>query len=240
METSPNIVYTWGLFNQNVSLDQIAQPSHTLCWASKLAGEKEITYRRRGQPDFLTLLKEQLEDSDCVMTYNGRRFDLPIVNTEFALAGLSPRAPYKHIDLLETVKKQFRFTSGKMQFVCEALGVGSKVEHEGFPLWVKCLEGDVDAWAKMKEYNIGDIVVLESLYNRLRPWILNHPNEALYTPAGEMQCTTCGSTHLQKRGFHVTGVGRYQRYQCVDCGSWSRSRITDVSKDARGVLLAPL
>ncbi len=211
-----------------------------MCWASKLVGSDEVTWRRRGNKDFLTLLKAQLEDSDAVLTYNGRRFDLPIVNTEFALAGISPPAPYKHIDLLETVKKQFRFTSSKLDFVCQQLGVGKKVEHEGFGLWVKCMQEDVDAWTKMKEYNIGDIEVLEQLYNKIKPWILNHPNAALYTPADSFQCSTCGSTELQKRGFHVTGVGRYQRYHCKDCGSWSRSRITDVTRDARGILLAPL
>lgn len=233
-------MYTWGLWNQTVSIDKIVEPSSTLCWATKFVGEDEITWRRRGQRDFLTLLKQQLEDSDVVLTYNGKKFDLPTVNTEFVLAGVSPPAPYKHIDLYETVKKQFRFASNKLEHVSGETGIGSKVQHEGFPLWVACLKEDKAAWSRMQEYNIGDVLLLEKLYEVLRPWTVGHPNAALYKAEEAMQCTTCGSTHLQKRGFHVTGVGRYQRYQCVDCGGWSRSRITDVSKDARGVLLAPL
>ena len=34
IETAPNKVYTWGLWNQNVSLNQIDEVGYTLCWAA--------------------------------------------------------------------------------------------------------------------------------------------------------------------------------------------------------------
>ena len=44
IETAPNIVYTWGLFNQNVGLDQIVQSGHTLCWAARWRGDKKVMF----------------------------------------------------------------------------------------------------------------------------------------------------------------------------------------------------
>ena len=35
-------------------------------------------------------------------------------------------------------------------------------------------------------------------------------------------CPKCGSQHVNKRGFAETNVGKFQRYRCDDCGSWSR------------------
>ena len=240
IETSFLVSGHWSIWGVNIGIDQIFEGGETICYAARWVGEKEVVWRRKGNKDFLTKIHELLNEADVILTYNGRRFDLPLLNREFIKAGLAPPAPYKHIDLLETVKKQFKFPSNKLDYVCRELEIGQKVAHEGFKLWVKCKEEDTEAWAKMKEYNIGDIDILEKLHDKLLPWIVGYPNAALYTAVDAFQCTTCGSTHLQKRGFHVTGVGRYQRYQCNDCGSWSRSRITDVSKDARGVLLAPL
>jgi len=230
----------WSLWNINVGINQIIEHGKVICWAARFVGEEEVHWRRFGNKDFLTKIHELLEEADVILTYNGKRFDLPLLNLEFLKAKMSPPAPYKHIDLLEVVKKQFRFLSNKLEYVAGQLGVRQKVAHEGLNLWMKVRNEDPEAWAVMKEYNIGDILTLEEVYEVLRPWCPSHPNVALYAPGGDHQCSTCGSTHLQKRGFHVTGVGRYQRYRCTACGGWSRSRITDVSKEDRSHLLAPL
>lgn len=240
IETTYLISGHWSLWGVNIGIDQILEGGETICYAARWVGENDIIWRRKGNADFLTKMHELLGEADVILTYNGKRFDLPLLNREFIKAGMPPPAPYKHMDLLETVKKQFRFPSNKLDYVCRELKVGRKVAHEGWNLWKKCREEDVEAWALMKKYNIQDIVILEDLYKVLKPWVVGHANEALYSPAGEIQCTTCGGTHVQKRGFHVTGVGRYQRYRCSDCGGWSRSRITDVSKEDRSHLLAPL
>ena len=97
-------------------------------------------------------------------------------------------------------------------------------EHEGHELWVKCMNGDKDAWKRMEDYNIQDVVLLEQLYNKLLPWIKNHPNQNLFNES--VVCPTCGSNHLQKRGTAISTAGVYQRYQCKSCGSWSQGNKT--------------
>lgn len=228
IETAPNVAYVWKLWKENVSLPQLIHTGYVLCWAAKWLGEDEIYFDSVHHSRPKTMLRrihKLLEQADAVIHYNGTKFDIPTLNKEFLLAGLTPPATYKQIDLLTTSRNRFRFPSNKLEFVAKALGVGGKVKHSGFDLWVNCMNGDKEAWKQMEEYNKQDVVLLEKVYEVFKPWIRNHPNMAMYT--GEFAdpiCPTCGGIHLVKRGYSVTHTGRYQRYRCSDCGTWSRSR----------------
>jgi DNA polymerase elongation subunit (family B) len=223
IETSPNTAHVWGLWQQNVSINQLMESSYVLCYAAKWLGDDDIYFDSVHQSKPKTMLKgihALLESADAVIHYNGTKFDIPTLNKEFLLTKLLPPSPYKQIDLLRVVRSNFRFPSNKLDYVSQRLGLGKKHAHEGHDLWVKCMNGDKDAWKRMEEYNIQDVVLLESLYDNLLPWIKNAPNRNLYQDI--TGCPTCGSTHLQKRGTAVSTTGSYQRYQCRDCGSWSQ------------------
>jgi DNA polymerase elongation subunit (family B) len=223
IETSPNTVHCWGLWQQNVSINQIMESSKTLCYAAKWLGEEDIYFDSVHQSKPKQMLKgihELLNESDAVIHYNGTKFDIPTLNKEFLLSKLLPPSPYKQIDLLRVVRSNFRFPSNKLDYVAQRLNLGKKHSHEGHDLWVKCMNGDKDAWKRMQDYNIQDVVLLESLYNELLPWIKNHPNQNLFSDISG--CPTCGSTNLQKRGTAISITGSYQRYQCKSCGSWSQ------------------
>jgi hypothetical protein len=213
----------WGLWQQNVSINQLMESSYVLCYAAKWLGEEDIYFDSVHQSKPKTMLKgihALLDSADAVIHYNGTKFDIPTLNKEFLLSKLLPPSPYKQIDLLRVVRSNFRFPSNKLDYVSQRLGLGSKHAHEGHDLWVKCMNGDKDAWKRMEEYNIQDVVLLESLYDNLLPWIKNAPNRNLYQDT--TGCPTCGSTRLHKRGTAVSTTGSYQRYQCRDCGSWSQ------------------
>lgn len=240
IETYPHLVTTWGLYDQNIGLNQIIKPGYVLCFAAKWKDKDEIIFRsvhEHGQVDMLNTAHALIEEADAVMGYNSQRFDIPTLSKEFLCLGLTPPSPIKHIDLLKTVKKQFRFPSNKLDFVSQALGLGEKVKHEGHELWLKCGEGDAEAWKKMEAYNINDVILVENLYNRLLPWIPNHPNRALYEYTGEPSCPKCNSTDLERRGYAFTPSGRYARVCCRECGSWSRVRTSDMDKDEKATIL---
>lgn len=226
IETSPNLAHVWGLWNNNVSLNQLQESSYMMCWAAKWVGSKEVMFDsmvQSGKAVMIRRIHHLLEQADVVIHYNGKKFDIPTLNKEFLLEGLKPPSPYKQVDVLETVKRKFRFPSNKLDYVSERMGLGNKHQHEGHTLWVKCMAGDVKAWGTMKKYNIQDVKLLEKVYDRVLPWIDNHPNRALYDSAAPAHaCPNCGSVHLSKRGFSTTPAGRWQRYTCDDCGKWSR------------------
>jgi len=227
-ETSPNTAYVWGLFKQNISLDKIIDTSSLLCWSAKWLGNEETMFSSVQQNTIYQMLADihsLLNEADVVITYNGNKFDIPILNKEFILHGMPPPAPYKSIDLYRVGKQQFKFTSHKLDHIAQQLGVGQKKE-TNFQLWIDCMNKVPEAWEKMTAYNKQDVILLEKVYNKLLPWIKNHPNQNLFTN-GKHVCPNCGENHLHKRGVSYTIAGQYQRYQCTSCGAWSR----DVKKN---------
>lgn len=227
IETSPNLADVWGLWNQNVSLNQLRESSYTLCWAAKWHGEKKIFFGSEwGNPlDFIGEIWNLMDEADAITTYNGDHFDLKTLNKEFLLEGLGPPSPYRSIDLYKVVKKQFQFPSYKLEYVLKKLKLTQKIKHGlGHELWVRVLNGDKKAQALMAKYCKGDIFPsLEELHDTLLPWIPNYPNILLYTEEDKRgECVRCTEGTLQKRGFHYTANGKFQTYRCTGCGGWQR------------------
>lgn len=239
IETSPNKVWAWGLFQQNIAINQIEEPGYTLSWAAKWLGSKEIMYSdiRDGNENMLKRMYDLVSEADIIVHYYGSHFDMPTLNREWVSLGWTPPAPYLQIDLCNIVKKRFKFPSNKLDYVAKCLDIGQKVAHKGMDLWRGCMAGDNEAWTVMEEYNKQDVALLEALYYKLKAWIPSHPSHALFHETEAMVCPVCGGTHLQKRGYHYTKTMTYQRFRCNDCGSWSRMRSTEMDKDKRKNIL---
>lgn len=231
IESAPNIVTVWGLFNQNVALNQILDSGYTLCWSAKWLGDAKIHSASilDGNEKMLKKIHDLLDEADAVISYNGTRFDIPTLNKEFIKIGLKPPAPYKQIDLLQTARKQFKFASNKLDYVAQFLGLGAKLEHKGHQLWKECMEGNKKSMREMIAYNKHDVVLLEKVYNVMRPWIKSHPSHS--THSGNLVCPSCGSDHYHSRGYAFTNAGKYARYNCQSCGAWFRGNKTQANKE---------
>lgn len=241
IETSPNLAHVWGLWDQNVGLNQLVESGTVICFAAKWLGDPDsktvfMSDFHDGHEAMVEKAWELIDEADAVVHYNGRAFDIKHLNREFLLQGLGPPSPHRDIDLLTVARSRFKFPSNKLDYVSQALGVGSKVKHAGFELWTGCLAGDKKSWATMKKYNIGDIKITEEVYYKLRPWIKSHPIVGLYS-GDTHSCTNCGSKELQRRGTYKTPATVFQKYYCKSCGAWSRGakKIPDTSTTTRGV-----
>lgn len=237
IETAPNLAYVWGLWKQNIGLNQIKRDDQMLCWAAKWLGETEVfSDTLAGLEDDSPLavsLAALFDEADIVVTYNGNSFDIPWLNTVMLKNGLEPPSPVKSIDLYQIVKRRFRFSSNKLAFVSERLGIGFKTKHNGFELWTECMAGSRVAWKKMLQYCKQDVRLTEKLYFKLRPWIKNHPNVNIAEESEELKCAACGSTNLVKKGVEYLAAGAYQRYKCNDCGAPNRGRTMLNTADKR-------
>ena len=229
IETAANLAYVWGKYEQNVI--DYEREWYMLSFAYKW---NDGVTRAFALPDFDLYRKDPLNDrdlirklwelfdeADIIVAHNGDAFDIKKANARFLFHGLNPPSPYKTIDTKKWAKKYFQFNSNKLDDLGKLLNVGRKIKNEGFDLWLGCIKGDTRSWLKMIQYNKGDVDLLHRVYKKLRGWATNHPSMGVLKDKGHT-CPVCGSHNLQKRGFGVTKVGKYQRYQCLDCGAWSR------------------
>lgn len=217
IEFAPTKAYVWKAWDENISEDQIIKDGGILCVGVKwLHAKRGAVYSDwdHGHIEMLTMIRDLIDEADAIVTYNGDRYDLPKLEGEFILHGIDLPAKTASIDLIKTVKKLKYFRSS-LKYVSSILGIGGKLEHEGFKLWRKVLEGDVKAQNKMSKYCEQDVLLTERLYHRILPAIRNHPNLG-FKPD---QCPTCGTHAHQKRGPRYTRLFKIQRNRC-DNGHW--------------------
>jgi uncharacterized protein YprB with RNaseH-like and TPR domain len=175
IETTPMQVYAWGLWDQNISIDQIIKSSEMLCFGARWLGTKKVIFKsvhHDGKQAMLEELHKLMNEADLLVGWNSAAFDHKHINREFLENGMNPPAPVKDLDLMSITKANFLFPSNKLDYVAQKLGVGAKVKHSGFSLWIKCMEGDEKAWAEMKKYQIQDVNLLVDLYDKLLPWFV--------------------------------------------------------------------
>jgi DNA polymerase elongation subunit (family B) len=246
IESSPNIAYVWGKYEQNVIGDYL-QERKIISVSWKWLGSKKV--ESMSIPDFygykdttrvvnslknrklIFKLHEVLSPADIIVAQNGDNFDIKMSNAEFIQYGLSPLPPYKTIDTLKIARAKFSFNSNKLDDLGKRLGLGEKVHTGGFGLWVGCLKGDKKSWDKMIEYNKQDVLLLEKIYLKFRPWMTNHPNMNVFD--GIPGCPVCKSTHVTKQGWGMTALGRRRQYQCQNCGKWSSGKLEKAGLELR-------
>jgi uncharacterized protein YprB with RNaseH-like and TPR domain len=175
IETTPIKAYVWGLWDQNVSIDQIIEPTEMLCFGARWGGTKKVIFKsvyHDGKEAMLQELHALMEEADVLVGWNSAAFDHKHINREFLENGLTPPSTVKDLDLMSIVKANFQFPSNKLDYVAQKLGVGAKVKHSGFKLWIDCMAGDAKAWKEMKKYQIQDVNLLIDLYDVLLPWFV--------------------------------------------------------------------
>lgn len=234
IETAPNIAYVWGAWKQNVGQNQWVQKSHIMSYAAKWLDGDTIFYEENRTSNDKKIVKsiyDLLDQADMVVAHNGQKFDLPVIIGRGVVHGYTPPSPYYVIDTLLTARRELRLVSNSLANLCEQLNLPRKSGHKnypGFELWLGCLRGDDAAWKEMEDYNIADVVSLEALYLRLRPYMRNHPNVVRTEEGDQISCPKCGSENIQWRGYYYTRAGLcYKRFVCMDCGGWGRVRFSE-------------
>jgi len=221
IETTPNLSYTWGKYEQDVI--RFKKEWEILSVAYKWLGESRVQCIGRNSLKNESALVQKLwqlfDEADVVIAHNGASFDDKKSRAKFLEHKLPPPSPYKVIDTKRIAKAQFAFSSNSLNDLGEKLGLGKKVDTGGFDLWLGCMDGKRASWTKMLRYNRQDVVLLERVYLKLRSWAPTHPNLSLH--AGLMRaCPVCQSTRIQRRGYKYAQASVKAQYQCRTCCHW--------------------
>lgn len=226
IETAPYLGYAWTKYETNII--EFESGGQMLCFSIKWLGKNKVetyslpdydTFKKNKEDDTELVMKlwELMSKADIIVAHNGDSFDIRKSNERMILAGLKPPEPYKTVDTLKLARKHFKFPSNKLDDLAKDLALGRKLPHTGFHLWKGCMAGDRRSWNLMKRYNKQDVILLEKVYLKLRPWGA-HPNLNVYNQTNK--CPRCQSNKIEKRGFAYTNVKKHQRYYCRECMGW--------------------
>lgn len=232
IETAPIKAYIWKLWKTDVHLEQIINDWFCIAWSAKWLYSKQTMgdvltpeeIKAEDDKRIMTSLWKLINEADIVVSHNGNKFDIPRINSRFIINGLSPTKPYFSVDTCQIARRQFGFSSNKLDALATHFNIPHKLE-TSFELWKQCLEGNPKALQYMLKYNKKDVEILEEVYIILRPWIKNHPNMG-NLESKACACANCGSENITiiPNKYYYTSVGKYPLFRCNECNAISRGR----------------
>lgn len=234
IETAPSIAATFKRWNVNIGPDSVVEEGGWMICASwKYSDENKVhstvisSYDaiRRDDWNVTDKLRQAYEKADIIVAHNGDRFDIPTLKTRSLVNGFSPLRKIPSIDTLKLARK-LKFESNKLDSLGHYLGLGRKLTTGGIKLWLDCLNGNVDALMKMKDYNVQDVLLLESVFYALQPYV-DSGNVGVYFNDNNFHCPSCGSDHIIPTGKTIKNhTYEYAEYKCEICGHYSCDRLS--------------
>jgi len=214
------------------SSDLVADFGFCLCIGYKWYGSDELHIIRGDQlPEWHTDrtndksiirgIYDVLCKADIQVTWYGKRFDYPFVQSRALVHGIGALPPVPHVDGWEIARRKLKLSSNRLNNVQRFLNLPDEKSPVDGRTWVRAYAGYQDAMEYIVEHCQKDVVVLEQAYNVLRPLTIHHPNfNAIISGEGK-RCPVCGSENVKPRGYYTTPATKRQRYYCSDCGAWS-------------------
>jgi len=225
IETSYVKANLWRQGKQYVRPEQIVTEKKIICISYKWQGENKVYSvqwddkhsDKKLVKDFVKILGQ----ADEIIAHNGDRFDIKELRTRAILNGVLMFPKYRTLDTLKKARKYFNFTSNKLDLLGNYFNVGRKLDHEGFTLWEKTVEGtkaeQKKYLAKMVSYCEQDVILLEDVFSVLTPYIDHNTNLAVLKGGRKWQCPECASKSVKLSHTDTTPMGYIKRYMTCKC-----------------------
>jgi hypothetical protein len=140
--------------------------------------EQYFLRRLSGEPAMLEAVRERLEEAGALVTFNGRRFDWPILEARAIISRMRLAAPQEHHDLMSIARRLWYRPLGTYRLSVierQALGIerGDDIDSAEIPgMYLEYLRsGDGGLIEPIFAHNRSDIVSLIHLRRRARRWI---------------------------------------------------------------------
>lgn len=131
---------------------------------------KDITNDKQLVHDIASALSEY----DIWVTWNGKLFDVPVLNGRLRYHGLQPLPLTKHIDAMYyATGSSMRIGRRSLQSVSEYFDVPNRKTPLSVKIWDKAMSGDRDAYSLIAEHCDADVLVTRDVFNVLKTQIAN-------------------------------------------------------------------
>jgi|5_EtaG_2_1085323.scaffolds.fasta_scaffold01303_12 hypothetical protein len=258
IETSLVEAYTFRTGKQAINIDQLKEGSQTKLLT--VAGgswydlyhyedaamwgygnhERKTAFKKDPLDDTYVLKKlwHILDKSSIIVAHNAS-FDAGWIMGRFLQKGWRLPSKFFTYCTFRSLHK-FRMNSKKLDYLSQTLIGTEKVKHSGMDLWIRCQNGDVDAFNEMLEYNYGDIY--NTLYQVFMRTTQYNPEKCIDLSGDGMFCKVDGSPLVKTKDLYTnrsTGL-EYLVYTNERLGLFYRDRYNVNSKKADLGYITPL
>jgi DNA polymerase elongation subunit (family B) len=198
----------------------IVREKEIICISYKWQYEDEVHTLdwRMGEKNMIKEFVKIMEQAGEVVGHNCDRFDVKELRARALYHGVLMFPNYRTLDTLKKSRQYFNFASHKLDYIGNFLNIGGKLEHEGFELWEKVVNGDEDALEDMIKYCERDVVLLEDAFFVLSPFINHNNNFAVLTGGKKWHCPECASKDVKMFRTYSTPMGVIRReMKCNSC-----------------------
>lgn len=236
IEVSPTLGWTYGQYDTNVL--KVEKQPILMSFSWKWLGSKEkaqcetLTHLETQAWDdkrLVTKLRDLFNEASLKVGHNIEGFDNKVMMGKFIDYGLKPPAPSKSWDTLKMARRCGKFGSNKLDALGERFGEGRKTKITHADVWYPLLFGNPAEHAKaaklMARYNCQDVILDEKIFWRLIPYY--QTGMTLGRLIDNPWVCDCGCSEGQFHGAGFDPVGKYRRWQCNNCGKWSKVRETE-------------
>jgi len=182
-----------------------------------------------GRRKFLKSVHRLMSAADIIVGHNLDNADVPWLRGDlFIEANLPPLPPFKTVDTLKVLRKEFKSGAPfkSLDAFCQIAGIEAKSDRYDREAMERAVtEKSVADRARLVAYCSGDVIASQGLYDYLRPVITNHP--ALFVDGKDhlTTCHRCGHDTEPIPRRYVANVLPYSMRRCTECGGHSRISI---------------
>lgn len=234
IETSPMLLWGYGMYDQNFSVDQIYEDWYLLSWAAKWLGTPpeqvmyaDIKETPKDDSGIASQIWQLIDEADIIVGQNSVRFDEKKLNARFGLLDMPLPASYRSIDTMQIVRNKMALSSTKLVYTsdrfCKWYKKYDHGKYPGFSLFKECMKMEngkyvnEEAWLELQHYNKYDVLATEEYF--LKIWrYQNKININAFYEDFTNRCI-CGSVTFKEHGYVYTNSAKYQRLICTRCGS---------------------
>jgi len=205
-------------YNQTILPHQIIKYAQIMTVSYKWEGSDKVYHLDWGltkQCDKILVEKfiKVLDRADEIVAHNGDRFDIKWIRTRALYHGIEMRDTYTMIDTLKLCKKYLNLPSNKLSEVAKYFSCTLKLDPGGMQTWMDIVfKKDKKALDHMHVYCDGDVITLEEVFQKLRPYARNKSNYAVLKGGSKFSCPECGSNHVVVNKTYTTAAGTIQHF----------------------------
>lgn len=151
-----------------------------LCAVIKPGGGSPVVFRgdaypgwERGRSDDSPIsrdIADALGKFDILVAHNGKKFDIPFLQTRLARWGLPPLPRTKLVDPVLLARNNYRMSSNSLQRLLGMFGLNEKTVVDN-DVWLRAsLDGDRESMNYIVEHCQKDVDMLDALLDKVKPF----------------------------------------------------------------------